>query len=118
MPSWIDVPGVPTGYVTDINRGLGVPAGTFHFAFRCDSLEALEERRLALISTGVVVGELLDLNPYRSFFFNDPVNGLRLEYTVRLRDPGAGDRDPLQRQLKTNLGLFAAAAIPSGAGAT
>ncbi|MCX5966091.1 MAG: VOC family protein [Cyanobacteria bacterium] len=115
---WIDVPGVPTGYVTDINRGLGVPAGTFHFAFRCDSLEALEERRLALISTGVVVGELLDLNPYRSFFFNDPVNGLRLEYTVRLRDPGAGDRDPLQRQLKTNLGLFAAAAIPSGAGAT
>jgi hypothetical protein len=34
---WIKVPGVPTTYDTGINRGLGVPPGTFHFAFRCDS---------------------------------------------------------------------------------
>ena len=110
---WIDVPGIATYYDTDINRGLGVPAGTFHFAFRCDSLQSLEERRLALISTGVVVGELIDLNPYRSFFFDDPVNGLRLEYTVQLRQPGAADLDPLRRQFRTNLALFGAAAIPA-----
>lgn len=84
---WIDVPGVPTRCETDINRGLDVPAGTFHFALRCESLQALEERRLALISTGVVVGELIDLYPYRSFFFDDPVNGLRLEYTLRPWQP-------------------------------
>jgi catechol 2,3-dioxygenase-like lactoylglutathione lyase family enzyme len=109
---WIDVPGVPSHYDTGINRGLGVPAGTFHFAFRCDSLEALEQRRLTLLNAGVLVGDLIDLHPYRSFFFDDPVNGLRLEYTVRLGQPGEVDRDPNQRQIKTNLNLFQLAAIP------
>ena len=60
-----------------------------------------------------MVGELIDLNPYRSFFFDDPVNGLRLEYTVQPHQPGAGDLDPLRRQFRTNLALFGAAAIPT-----
>ena len=80
---WQSVPGVPTNYDCSINRGLGVPSGTFHFALRCTTPAALEQRRLELINAGVLVGELLDLDPYCSFFFDDPVNGLRLEYTAR-----------------------------------
>ena len=110
---WIDVPGVPAAPDTGINRGLGLPSGTFHFAFRCDSLTALEARRLELITQGVVVGELLDLSPYRSFFFDDPVNGLRLEYTTRLQAPSAADRDPLQRQFPASLALFEQASQPA-----
>jgi len=39
---WIDVPVVPTDPDTSFNRGLGLPSGTFHFAFRWDDLTALE----------------------------------------------------------------------------
>ena len=109
---WQAVPGVPSDYDSGINRGLGVPSGTFHFAFRCPSLEALEARRHELIAAGVVLGELLDLDPYRSFFFDDPVNGLRLEYTTRLRDPSTADRDPEQRQFPASLALFENASRP------
>jgi len=76
-------------------------------------LTALEARRQELIGRGVVVGELLDLFPYRSFFFDDPVNGLRLEYTTRLQVPVAADRDPLQRQFPASLALFEQASRPA-----
>jgi hypothetical protein len=59
-----------------------------------------------------LVGELLDLDPYRSFFFDDPVNGLRLEYTTRLRLPEVKDRDPDQRQFPASLALFENASRP------
>jgi catechol 2,3-dioxygenase-like lactoylglutathione lyase family enzyme len=110
---WQSVPGVPHDYDCGINRGLGVPRGTFHFALRCDSLVALEARRLGLIAAGVVVGNLLDLDPYRSFFFDDPVNGLRLEYTTRLRQPMVADRDPELRQFPASLALFENASYPA-----
>lgn len=74
---WIDVPGVPADPDTSINRGLGLPNGTFHFAFRCDSMSALEVRRRDQIDQGVLVGELLDPFPCRLFFFNNLVNGRR-----------------------------------------
>lgn len=73
-----------------------VPSGTFHFAFRCHSLEPIGARR----------HELFDLDPYRSSFFVDPVNGLQLEYTTRLRDPSTADRDPGHRQFPASLSLF------------
>lgn len=103
---WIDVPGIPSSYDTGINRGLGVPRGTFHFAFRCASEEALSKRRSQLEQSGVRVGELLDLNPYTSFFFDDPVNGLRLEYTTRWRALSAEDCDPDLRRIPASLNLF------------
>jgi catechol 2,3-dioxygenase-like lactoylglutathione lyase family enzyme len=109
---WHNVPGVPGTYDCGINRGLGVPNGTFHFALRCLSQEALVQRRQELIAAEVLVGEILDLDPYRSFFFDDPVNGLRLEYTTRLRLPGPTDRDPDQRQFPASLQLFENAALP------
>jgi catechol 2,3-dioxygenase-like lactoylglutathione lyase family enzyme len=109
---WIDVPAVPIGYDTGINRGLGVPRGTFHFAFRCETQEALSERRRQLQHNGVVVGALLDLNPYASFFFDDPVNSLRLEYTTRWRALSADDRNPELRRIPASLGLFEHASEP------
>jgi len=110
---WCAVPGVPSGFDTSINRGLGVPSGTFHFAFRCADEPALESRRAELIARGLVVGDLLDLSPYRSFFFDDPVNGLRLEYTTRVRPLTAADRDPQQRQFPAALALFEQASRPT-----
>ena len=109
---WVDVPGVPEVYDAGINQGLGVPSGTFHFALRCADEKMLAARREQLIKRGVRVGDVVDLNPYRSFFFNDPVNGLRLEYTTQVRQPDAADRDPLRRQFPVSLDLFELAAQP------
>jgi catechol 2,3-dioxygenase-like lactoylglutathione lyase family enzyme len=103
---WLDVPGVPSEFDPGINRGLGMPRGTFHFALRCSEEEALHARRLELISRGVIVGELINLDPYQSFFIDDPVNGLRLEYTTRVRRPNESDRDPQRRQFHASLALF------------
>jgi catechol 2,3-dioxygenase-like lactoylglutathione lyase family enzyme len=102
---WNDVPGVPSSYEAGINRGLGVPPGTFHFALRCESLDALETRRSELAGRGVQVSAVLDLPPYKSFFFDDP-NGLRLEYTTRVGTLTAADRDPGQRCFPVSLSLF------------
>lgn len=109
---WLDVPGVPSTYDTGINRGLGVPSGTFHFAFRCASQAALRDRQEQLQQNGVAVGPLLDLNPYASFFFDDPVNGLRLEYTTRWRPLTRADLDPSQRCIPASLELFEKASAP------
>jgi catechol 2,3-dioxygenase-like lactoylglutathione lyase family enzyme len=111
---WIDVPDVPMQGDTGINRALGFPSGTYHFALRCDDEASLLARRNELIDRGVLVGDLMDLSPYRSFFFDDPVNGLRLEYTTRLQAPTAADRDPRQRQFPASLALFEQASRPSG----
>lgn len=110
---WHDVPGVPDVYDPCINRGLGVPNGTYHFALRCTNEVALTERRLELMEKGVVVGQLISLDPYQSFFLEDPVNGLRMEYTTRLRLPNATDRDPSKRRFQANLALFELAAQPN-----
>lgn len=93
------------GWPSGINGGLGVPPGTFHFALRCDSLEELQARRVELLSRQVVVGPLIDLPPYKSFFFDDP-NGLRLEYTTRVAPYTVDDKDPAKRTFPVNLGLF------------
>lgn len=45
---WQAVPGVPSDYDSGINHDLAVPRGTFHFAFRCPSVAALEARRREL----------------------------------------------------------------------
>jgi catechol 2,3-dioxygenase-like lactoylglutathione lyase family enzyme len=109
---WVDVPGVPAIFDTGINHGLGVPCGTFHFALRCADEKKLAVRHEQLIRQGVRVGDVVDLSPYRSFFFDDPVNGLRLEYTTRVRQTNAADRDPLQRQFPASLDLFELAGQP------
>lgn len=109
---WKDVAGVSGDFDTGINRGLGVPPGTFHVALRCSSLESLEARRKELLCKGVIVGEILPLHPYRSFFFDDPVNGLRIEYTTRITGYTKEDRDPEKRVLPMSIRLFHDASLP------
>ena len=110
---WNGVAGVSGDFDTSINRGLGVPPGTFHVALRCPSLEALEARRNELVGKRVVAGQILALHPYRSFFFDDPVNGLRLEYTTRIADYTEEDRDPNTRILQMSIRLFHHAGRPA-----
>lgn len=74
-----EVPGVPAEYDAGINRGLGVPAGFYHFAFEAGSPAALGEKRDQLRSKGVKVTDIVDHGWARSIYFTDP-NGLSLEY--------------------------------------
>ena len=73
------VPGVPAKYDAGINRGLGVPAGFYHFAFEAGSPAALAEKRDELRAKGVEVTDIVDHGWARSIYFKDP-NGISLEY--------------------------------------
>jgi glyoxylase I family protein len=73
------VPDVPAEYEAGINRGLGVPAGFYHFAFEARSAAALAEKRDELRAKGVEVTEVVDHGWSKSIYFKDP-NGMSLEY--------------------------------------
>jgi catechol 2,3-dioxygenase-like lactoylglutathione lyase family enzyme len=79
------VPDVPPKYDAGINRGLGVPAGFYHFAFEAGSAAALAEKRDQLRSKGVKVTDIVDYGWARSIYFKDP-NGLSLEYCCIVRN--------------------------------
>ena len=85
-----DVPGVPADYDAGINRGLGVPAAFYHFAFEAGSESALADRRDQLRDKGVEVTEIIDHAWAKSIYFRDP-NGMSLEYACLTRDLGAED---------------------------
>src|SRR5215468_9911061 len=55
-----DVPGVPESYDAGINRGLGVPAAFYHFAFEAGSEAALADRLDRLRAKGVEVSDIVD----------------------------------------------------------
>ena len=73
------VPDVPAKYDAGINRGLGVPAGFYHFAFEAGSPAALSEKREELRAKGVQLTDIIDHGWAQSIYFKDP-NGLSLEY--------------------------------------
>ena len=73
------VPGIPGDYDAGINRGLGVPAGFYHFAFEAGSPAGLARKRDELRKKGVAVTEIVDHQWAQSIYFKDP-NGLSLEY--------------------------------------
>ena len=79
------VPNVPTEYDAGINRGLGVPAGFYHFAFEAGSEAALAGKREELRAKGVEVTNVVDHGWSKSIYFKDP-NGLSLEYCCALRN--------------------------------
>src|SRR6516162_10502041 len=70
---------VPVKYDAGINRGLGVPAGFYHFAFEAGSAAALTKKRDELRAKGVETTEIVDHGWARSIYFKDP-NGISLEY--------------------------------------
>ena len=84
------VPDVPTDYDAGINRGLGVPAAFYHFAFEAGSAAALAEKRDELRAKGVEVTEVVDHEWAKSIYFKDP-NGLSLEYCCVMRNLTADD---------------------------
>jgi catechol 2,3-dioxygenase-like lactoylglutathione lyase family enzyme len=79
------VPGVPAEYDAGINRGLGVPAAFYHFAFEAGSEAALTDKRDELRAKGVEVTDVVDHGFARSIYFKDP-NGLSLEYCCFVRN--------------------------------
>src|SRR5262245_41755410 len=79
------VPDVPMEYDAGINRGLGVPASFYHFAFEAGSEAALADKRDDLRAKGVDVTDIVDHEWAKSIYFRDP-NGLSLEYCCVLRN--------------------------------
>src|SRR5215475_11507257 len=80
-----DVPDVPAKFDAGINRGLGVPASFYHFAFEAGSEAALADKRNELRAKGVEVTEIVDHAWAKSIYFTDP-NGLSLEYCCVVRN--------------------------------
>jgi catechol 2,3-dioxygenase-like lactoylglutathione lyase family enzyme len=80
-----EVPGVPAEYDAGINRGLGLPAAFYHFAFEAGSEAGLEAKRQELAAKGVQVTDIVDHNWAKSIYFKDP-NGISLEYCCLVRD--------------------------------
>jgi catechol-2,3-dioxygenase len=54
------------------NRGLGVPAGFYHFAFEAGSPAALADKRDELRAKGVEVTDIVDHGWSKSIYFKDP----------------------------------------------
>ena len=90
------VPGVPATYDAGINRGLGVPAAFYHFAFEAGTEATLAEKRDMLRANDVVVTDIVDHGWSKSIYFKDP-NGLQLEYCCQMRDL---DEDDARMQLR------------------
>ena len=84
------VPDVPAKYDAGINRGLGVPAGFYHFAFEAGSAAALAQKRDELRGKGVETTEIIDHGWARSIYFKDP-NGISLEYCCVVGNRPEGD---------------------------
>ena len=90
------VPGVPMEYDAGINRGLGVPAAFYHFAFEAGSPPALEDKRRELIAKGIEVTDVVDHGWAKSIYFKDP-NGMSLEYCCLVRNFTADDATMQER---------------------
>src|SRR6516164_5337921 len=84
------VSGVPAKYDAGINRGLGVPAGFYHFAFEAGSPVALTKKRDELRGKGVKTTDIVDHGWARSIYFKDP-NGISLEYCCVVGNRPEGD---------------------------
>jgi catechol 2,3-dioxygenase-like lactoylglutathione lyase family enzyme len=80
----LDVDGIPNDFDTSINRPLGVPLGMYHFAFKAQSMEDLDQRRRVLEEAGVEVSATVDHGYAQSIFFRDP-NDLQLEFCYQVR---------------------------------
>ncbi len=77
-------PNSPGTWASDINSGLGLRGGAYHFAFWVDSVEELVERQRELRSRGCETTEVIDHEWASSIYFRDP-NGLMLEYCTTTR---------------------------------
>lgn len=74
------------------HRALGIPNGFFHFAFDAGTLEGLEEIRANIDAKGTKVTSVIDHDWCKSIYFDDPVNGVALEYAAYARAFNEDDR--------------------------
>jgi catechol 2,3-dioxygenase-like lactoylglutathione lyase family enzyme len=105
--SFVGPEGVPglDKWDTSINAGLKVPRGFYHFAFAASSEEELLNRQADLVVKKVEVSPVLDHDWCKSIYFDDPVNGLSLEFSTYSRAFNEDDRT-LQTRFKAPIGLF------------
>jgi NAD(P)-dependent dehydrogenase (short-subunit alcohol dehydrogenase family) len=80
----LGTPGVPAEFDAGINRGLGLPASFYHFAFEAGSEAALAHKRGELRAKGLEVTDIVD-HGSKSIYFKDP-NGLSREYCCFVRN--------------------------------
>ena len=81
----------PENLDTGINKGLGLPGATYHFAFEAGSLENLIALKEELEAKGVAVRGIEDHEGWcRSIYFVDP-NGLQMEYCCLSRELNEDD---------------------------
>src|SRR5262249_7500266 len=90
------VPDMPAEFDAGINRGLGVPAAFYHFAFEAGSPAALADKRDELRAKGVAVTDIVDHEWAQSIYFKDP-NGMSLEYACVVRNLTADDATMQER---------------------
>ncbi|HSM55606.1 MAG TPA: VOC family protein [Candidatus Sulfomarinibacteraceae bacterium] len=92
-----DIPGFPEDIETDINSALGVPPVCNHLAFEAGSPEKLQAIREELQAKGIPVTEVVDHDWCHSIYFDDPVNGLKLEYACYTRSLTVEDAELTER---------------------
>ena len=80
------IPGVSEKFETAIYPALGVPDVFYHVAFEAGSPEELAAKRKELLAQGVPVTEIVDHDWCHSIYFDDPVNGIKLEYACYTRE--------------------------------
>ncbi len=111
------IPGVPVEFDAGINRGLGVPAAFYHFAFEVGTEVSLEDKRKELVAKGVEVSEVVDHDWAKSIYFKDP-NGMQLEYCCFTRDFVSEDAQ-MQERLEVSIRALGlediSELVPSGA---
>ena len=79
------IPGVSESFETAIYPALGVPDVFYHVAFEASSPEELAAKREELVAREVPVTEVVDHDWCHSIYFDDPVNGIKLEYACMTR---------------------------------
>lgn len=105
------IEGLPNRFATDINSTLDLPPAFYHLAFEAGSQDELAARRKALLQQGVAVTEIVDHDWARSIYFDDPVNGLKLEFSCFVRELRPQDAE-MQVRLETQLAAVEAMMTP------
>jgi catechol 2,3-dioxygenase-like lactoylglutathione lyase family enzyme len=86
-----EMPNHPKKWATDINSGLGVMNGAYHFAFWVDTVEDLEARQAQIRSQSHPVTEIIDHAWCKSIYFRTS-DGLLLEFCVTTRKLAEDDK--------------------------
>ena len=91
-----EIPQIAGDFDAGINRGLGLPGGIYHFAFKVANEEELAQKRLDLLAKDVEVTEVVDHQWCKSIYFFDP-NHIQLEFCCLTEALTEAHREARQR---------------------